>query len=59
MSDMSDGYHVLLDAFYPAVNDVWRLEGRVVIDGNPWDVVGVEHDSQAQMSRVRVSNATI
>lgn len=52
-------FHVLLDSFYPAVNDVWRAEGRVVIDGNAWDVVGVEHDSQSEMTRVKVSNSTI
>ena len=52
-------FHILLDSWYPVVDDVWRAGGRVVVDGNAFDVVGHEHDSQFQMSRVRVRNATI
>ena len=52
-------FHVLLDSYYPAIDDVWRGEGRIVIDGNPFDIVGHEHDSQLQMSRVKACNSTI
>ena len=52
-------FHILLDSYYAVVDDVWRAAGRVVVDGNAFDVVGHEHDSQFQMSRVRVRNATI
>jgi len=57
--EADQSFHILLDSFYPSANDVWRDEGRVVIDGIPYDLVGVEGDSQSQMTRVRACNATI
>lgn len=52
-------FHVLLSGYFPAVDDVWRGEGRVVIDGLSRDILGVEHDSQSQMTRVKACNTTI
>lgn len=40
--------HVLLDGYYPAVEERYRA----VIDGVAHNVVSVEHDSQHQMTRV-------
>lgn len=52
-------FHIVLDDLYLAVNDVWRDGGRVVIDGIPYDLTGVEHPSQFQYTRVRACNASI
>lgn len=52
-------FHIVLDDFYPAVNDVWRSAGCVVVDGLTLDVTGVEHPSQNQYTRVRAQNVTI
>src|SRR5262245_30048248 len=52
-------FHAILDNYYPAAETAWRDGARIVIDGNPWDVIGVEFDSQHQMTRVRISNTTI
>jgi hypothetical protein len=52
-------FHIVLDDLYLAVNDVWRDGGRVVVDGIPYDLTGVEHPSQFQYTRVRACNASI
>lgn len=57
--EADQSFHILLDGYYPAIDDVWRAAGRVVIDGNAFDITGHEHDSQGQMSRVRACNASI
>ena len=46
--------HVLLDAYYPTLDAGWRAGWRCLIDGTVYDIDGVEHDSQGQMSRVAV-----
>lgn len=51
--------HVLLDKFYPTLDAGWRIGWRVVIDGTIFDLQGVEHDSQSQMSRVLVLEVTV
>ncbi len=51
--------HVLLDSIYPALVDGWREGWRVVIDGAVFDLIGVESDSQAQMTRIRITDVTI
>lgn len=56
--DADQQFHVLLDSYYPAVDDVWRGGGRVVIDGTAYNLTGHERDSQKQMSRVRAENVT-
>ena len=50
----SEDRHVLLDAYYPTLDAGWRAGWRCVIDGTIWDLLGVEHDSQFQMSRVSI-----
>ncbi len=52
-------FHIVLDDFYPAVDDVWRNSGRVTVDGLALDVTGVEHPSQNQYTRVRAQNVTV
>jgi hypothetical protein len=47
--------HVLLDSYYPTIVSKWRA----VIDGVAHDIVGVEHDSQYQMTRMEVRLASI
>ncbi len=51
--------HVLLDGFYPAAVDGWREGWQIVVDGQSFDVLGVEGDSQSQMTRVRITDVTI
>ncbi len=52
-------FHIILDDLYLAADDVWRSGGRVVIDGTPFDLTGVEHPSQYQYTRIKAANATI
>lgn len=48
--------HVLLNGYYPQVPfaTTTRPALRAVIDGNNFEVMGVEHDSQKQMTRLAV-----
>lgn len=50
-----DRHHVLLDAYYPAI----QVRYRAVIDGTAFDIMAVEHDSQRQMTRLAVRLATL
>lgn len=50
--------HVLLDGYYPTIQDGWRNGWRVVIDGIAWDLMGSESDSQYQMTRCFVRRLT-
>ena len=59
-------HHVLLDAWYPALDAGWRGENAdgkgawiALIDGNQYEITGVESDSQSTMTRVRVKLATV
>ena len=61
--------HVLFEQFYPQLDQGWRQGWRVLIQepdgqggyeaGVLYDVLGVESDSQSQMSRVRVRLTTV
>lgn len=61
--------HVLFETFYPQLDAGWREGWRVVIQepdgqggfepGAVYDVLGVESDSQSQMSRVRVRATSV
>lgn len=42
--------HVLLNGYYPAITpDLWAL-----VDGVQYDIIGVESDSQSQMTRLEL-----
>lgn len=49
--------HMLLGGYYPAIeeNGNWRA----VVDGVAYDVLGVESDSQSQMTRLRLQISSI
>lgn len=51
-------HHVLLDAWYSALDAGWRAGWRCVIDGTVFDIKGVESDSQMKMTRVCVQLVT-
>lgn len=53
-------FHVLLNGYYPAIPQVTttRPSLRAIVDGVQYEVMGVEHDSQLQMSRLTVRVAT-
>ena len=54
--------HVLLAGFYPDAETAWRMGGRMIVDGLIYangDILGVESDSQSQMTRVEVRVATV
>lgn len=48
-----------LDDFYPTIDPGWRNGYRVLVDGLPYDISGVEHDSQSQVTRLCVKDVTI
>ena len=52
--------HVLLNGYYPAIPQVTnsRPALQAIVDGIAYEVMGVEHDSQFQMSRLTVRVAT-
>jgi hypothetical protein len=68
-------HHVLLDTWYPQLDAGWRGEGSPagawaaligandgsgnLIDGYLYDILGVESDSQSQMTRMTVRLSTI
>ncbi len=71
----SEWHHVLLNAFYPSLDQGWRGDGtptgawRVIIGGNDgngnlidgfaYDIAGIESDSQSQMTRMTAKLTTI
>jgi|SRR5215472_3065497 len=52
-------HHVLLDAWYPALDNGWRDGWRCVVDGVAYDIMGVESDSQTRMTRVQIRLVTV
>ena len=46
--------HILLDNWYPALENGVAMGWRAVIDGVPYDVMGAESDSQGVMTRMVV-----
>lgn len=61
----AEWHHVLLNAWYPQLDAGWRGDGspagswRVLIDGFPYEIAGVESDSQMQMTRVTAKLTTM
>ncbi len=61
----SEWLHVLLDDYYPTLNDGWRGDGtpqgawRMLIDGTAYEIQGVESDSQMTQTRVTARITTI
>jgi len=58
--------HVLLDDYYPAVNDGWRGTStnpgpwRMLINGNAFEIEGVDPgDSQRKMTRIAAHQTTM
>lgn len=47
--------HVLLEGYYPTIHPYMRA----VVDDTNYDIVGVESDSQGQMTRLWVQEVTI
>ena len=62
-------HHVLLDNYYPAIALGWRGGWRLMlgdndgagnlINGFAYDIMGVESDSQEQLTRIEVKLATL
>lgn len=52
-------HHVLLDSWYPTLDEGWRGGWRCKVDGVTYDIMGVEGDSQSQMTRVSVRLVTV
>ena len=46
--------HILLSGWYPALEDGVSMGWRAVIDGQAFDLMGAESDSQGQMTRLVV-----
>lgn len=66
MITASNLHRLELDDFYPTVEPGWRgedpiLKGawRVVVDGVPYMITGVENDSQKQVTRLCVKDVTL
>jgi len=51
--------HVLLNAAYPAVREVWLNGGVAVIDNIRYTIMGVEGDGSSEMTRMYVRIAGI
>lgn len=51
----SNDWHVLLESYYPTITTLMRA----TIDDVVYDIVGVDQDSQSQMTRLRVRLASI
>ncbi len=46
----SNDWHCLLETYYPTIETV----DRAIVDGILYDIVGIDHDSQFQMTRLRL-----
>jgi hypothetical protein len=61
----AEWHHVLLSAWYPQVDAGWRGDGspagawRIMIDGFPYEICGVESDGHSVMTRVTAKLSTI
>ncbi len=51
--------HVLLDGYYPTLQDGWRDGWRAIVDGVTYNIFGVESDSQRTQTRVKLQLATV
>jgi hypothetical protein len=54
----SELHHVLLNSWYPQLDLGWRDGWRAVVDSYDYDILGVESDSQMQMTRVTIRLVT-
>ena len=52
-------HHVLLNSWYPTLDAGWRNGWRCIVDGTAYDILGVESDSQMQMTRVLIRLETL
>jgi hypothetical protein len=52
--DDSQGRHVLLNGYYPAILDTYQA----VVDGTPYQIQSVEHDSQRIQTRLALQVST-
>jgi hypothetical protein len=50
--------HVLLNAYYPTVMQLWRQGMRAIVDGVTYDVCGAECDSQRTQVRCELKLTT-
>ncbi len=60
--EATNSSHVLLGAYYPEAEAVWRAGGRAFINGVLYtnnDILAVESDSQQRMTRMEVRVLTI
>jgi len=46
--------HVLLNGYYPGIEIGTGQGWRAIVDGQAMDLLGAEHDSQSQMTRLAV-----
>ncbi len=51
--------HVLLDGYYPTLQNGWRDGWRAIVDGVTYNIFGVEPDSQRTQTRVTLQLATV
>ena len=59
---MSKGMrHVLLNGYYPQATPDGQIptNWRAIVDGVTYDILGVEHDSQNQMTRMELELVTV
>lgn len=57
---MVEGYqlrHLLLSGYFPQIQE--NSNWRAMVDGTAYDVLGVESDSQGQMTRLRLQISSI
>lgn len=51
----TNDWHVLLDSYYPTITTAMRA----VVDGDTFDIVNVDNDSQFKMTRLRLREVSI
>jgi hypothetical protein len=59
---MSKGLrHMLLNGYYPEATPDGQIPSswRAIVDGTTYDILGVEHDSQQQMTRMELELVTL
>jgi hypothetical protein len=51
--------HVLLDGYFPQIEGGQTNGWRVIVDGDTFDLMGVESDSQRTMTRLHIRRVSI
>lgn len=61
MSEEFNPFHLLLNGYYPQVPEALNSPAQllVIIDGVQHDILGVESDSQKQMTRLHVTQVSV